>query len=199
MSEPSTYRRTQSTYRRILRRETHSPRSVLAITVAVVLIVALLYLGTEIVLAMIGTRALLAAPLDMLDALAHLDDAPDGLVVGVGVGLLLIGALLIIGAATPGRRGRHQMSTERGLAVVDDEVIASALARHAAHAGDVDPDNTTVSVSRRVAGVHLVPTSGTRIRRDAVISTVAEQLEAFDLTPSLEPRIVVAERGRVGA
>jgi hypothetical protein len=52
-------------YRRVSRRETHSPRSLVAIVLAVVLILVLAWIGTEIVLALLGAPALLVAPVDM--------------------------------------------------------------------------------------------------------------------------------------
>jgi hypothetical protein len=186
-------------YGRILRRETHSPRSALAIAVAVAVIVLCAYAGTEILLAMLNRRALLAAPQDMLTALARLGTAAIALPVAIGIVLMVLGVLLIIGALTPGRRARHQLAAERAAVVVDNEVIASALARHAAHAGNADPDNTVVSVSTRQAIVRVTPTSGTPVRREAVAEAVREQLAAFELIPPIRPSVVIASGGRVGA
>ena len=68
------------TYRRIGRRETHSPRSLLAIVLAVLLIVTLAWVGTEIVIALLGAPALLVAPVDMFTATMNLTDAPTTIV-----------------------------------------------------------------------------------------------------------------------
>ncbi len=189
---------TADTYRRILRRELHSPRSVLAITVSVVVILLCAYVGAEIILAMLGYRALLTAPLDMLTALGALGSTPAGMPITVGIVLMMVGIVLLIPALTPGRRARHQLAASRAAVVVDDEVIASALARHAAHAGNAHPDNTIVSISARRAIVRLIPTSGVPVRREAVSDAVQEQLAAFELTPSLRPSILVASTGKVG-
>ena len=56
-------------HRRVLRRELHSPRSVLAIAVSVAVIVLCVFVGAEIILDMLNQRALLAAPEDMLATL----------------------------------------------------------------------------------------------------------------------------------
>lgn len=189
---------TAGLYRRILRRELNSPRSVLAITVAVVVILLCTYLGTEIVLMMLGQRALLAAPQDMLTVLGTLGSVPVGSPIVMGVVLMIVGLLLLIGALTPGRRARHKLAADRAAVVVDDEVIASALARHAAHAGNAHPDNTVVTVSRRRAIVRITPTSGIPVRRDQVSEAIQEQLAAYDVTPNLRPSIVVASTGKVG-
>lgn len=189
---------TAGLYRRILRRELNSPRSVLAITVSVIVILLCTYLGTEIALMMLGQRALLAAPQDMLTVLSTLGAVPVGSPIGMGILLMIVGILLLIGALTPGRRARHQLAAVRAAVVVDNEVIASALARHAAHAGNAHPDNTVVTVSRRRAVVRVTPTSGIPVRRDQVSEAIQEQLAAFDVTPSLRPSIVVASTGKVG-
>lgn len=190
---------TKSLYARITRRETHSPRSLLAIILAVILIVVFAWIGTEIVIALLGLPALLVAPADMFTSAVGLVDAPVAIVSTVGIVVALIGLILIIAALIPGRRARHVLDTERAATVVDNEVIASALARHSSYAGNVDPDNTTVSVTHRQADVRLTPTSGIPVSRDDVTDAVTEQLDSYGLRPPVRPRVHLAERGRVGA
>jgi hypothetical protein len=134
----------------------------------------------------------------MLSALATLGSAPVGLPIAIGVILMAIGLLLVIAALKPGRRARHQLAAARAAVVADDEVIASALARHAAHAANANPDNTVVSVSARRAVVRLTPTSGTPVHRDAVANAVEAQLQAFELTTPLRSSVVIASSGTVG-
>lgn len=189
---------TPYSYRRVLRREMYSPRSVLAIAVSVVVIVLCAYVGTEIILSILNQRALLAAPQDMLATLATLGSAPVALPIGIGSALMIIGLLLVIAALKPGRRARHQLVASRAAVVADDEVIASALARHAARAANANPDNTIVSVSRRQAIVRLTPTSGTPVHSDAVANAVQEQLAAFELTAPVRSSVVIAPSGKVG-
>ena len=190
---------TPYSHRRVLRREMHSPRSVLAIAVSVVVIVLCAYVGTEIILSMLNQRALLAAPQDMLATLGALGSAPVALPIGIGVILMIIGLLLLIAALTPGRRARHQLAASRAAVVADNEVIASALARHAARAANLNPDNTLVSVSARRAIVRLTPTSGTPVQRDAVADAVREQLAAFQLAIPVRCSVVIASSGKVGS
>lgn len=194
MSTPAPY-----SYRRILRREMHSPRSVLAIAVAVAVILICLYFGAEIILMMLNRRALLASPQTMLSTLSTLGSAPTAVPLTIGVLLMLIGILLLIGALTPGRRARHQLPSNRAAVVVDNEVIASALARRAAHVGNANPDNTVVSVSAHHATVHLTPTSGTPVQSEAVKDAVQEQLLELELYPPVRASIVIAAAGKVGA
>ncbi|GAA4192552.1 hypothetical protein GCM10022288_24960 [Gryllotalpicola kribbensis] len=195
MSAPAPY-----SYRRILRRETHSSRAVLAIAAAVAIILLCLYAGAEIILMMVNHTALLAAPQDMLSALSTLGATPIAVPVTIGILLMLLGVLLIIGALTPGRRARHQLLPSiRAAVVVDNEVIASALARHAAHAGNTHPDNAVVSVSAHRAVIHLTPTSGTSVRSDAVENVTREQLASFELYPHVHASVVINANGKVGA
>jgi hypothetical protein len=189
---------THATYARIIRRETHSPRSLLAIILAIVVIVVVAWIGTEIVLSLLGQPALLIAPAGMLTSTLGLIDAPQGVVVAAGVVAAVIGLVLIVVALSPGRRARHVLDTERAATVVDDEVIASALARHASRVGNVDPDNVTVSVSHRRAVVHVTPTSGTPVNPDRIAETVTGQLESYRLHPTVAARVQIAEKAEVG-
>ncbi|TFD63570.1 DUF6286 domain-containing protein [Cryobacterium ruanii] len=185
-------------YRRISRRELHSPRSAAAITVAVLIMLLCGWLGTEIVLHLISQPALLATPGGLAEGVASASTAPVPLLTVLALGCALVGLMLVAVAVTPGRRARHLIDSERTVTVVDDEVIASALAGRAAHAGGVDPDNTRVSISRRLATVHLVPTSGLPVHRDTVLGAVREQIDGLNLRPPLQSRVDVALGGRVG-
>lgn len=190
---------THSLYRRIVRRETHSSRSGLAVVLAVALIVVFAWVGTEIVLALLSRPALLVAPVDMFAATMGLVDAPAGIVASAGIAGAAIGVILIVVGVSPGRRARHVLDTQRAATVVDNEVVASALARCASRAGNVDPDRTTVQVSHRQAVVHLTPTSGTPLNRERVVQTVMGQLHSYGLQPPVRARIRVAEKAEVGA
>ncbi|NQX12758.1 hypothetical protein HQQ80_14060, partial [Microbacteriaceae bacterium VKM Ac-2855] len=127
---------TSALYRRLVRRETHSPKSVLAIVLASVLIVVCLWLGAELVLGLLGQPALLVAPVDMLVAVGMLGEVIPSVLAAIGVVVALLGLILVIAAVSAGRRARHSIDMERVAVVVDNEVIASALARHASTAGN---------------------------------------------------------------
>ena len=188
-----------ATFGRISRRELHSPRSAVAISVAVVLILLCGWLGTEIALRLVGQPALLATPADLAAGAASASTVPKPTLAVIAAGCGLLGLVLLIVAVTPGRRARHLIDSERAVTVVDDEVIASALAGRAARVGGIDPDNTRVSISRRLATVHLVPTSGQPVHRDPVLGAVRDQLDGLNLRPPLQSRVVVAVGGKVGA
>jgi hypothetical protein len=189
----------RSTYQRISRRELHSPRSVAAITLAVLTGVVCLWLMTEIVLHLLGRPGLVATPAEIAHTVAGAEAAPPALVGGIGVAAVVIGALLLFVALAPGRRSRHLLAIERGVTIVDSDVIASALARDAASAAGVAPGNARVTVTSREVTVHLTPTSGIPVNRTAALTAVQAHLHALGLRRVLRPRIVVGTGGKVGA
>ena len=188
-----------SLYSRISRRETHSPRSLLAIILAVLLIIVAAWIGTEIVLSLLAQPALLVAPVDMFNSALGILEKPAQYVGIAGVIVAVLGLILLIAGLAPGRRARHTLTSTRTATVADNAVIASALARHAARAGHVSPDNVTVSVSHRRADVHLVPASGVPVDAAAISAAVNEQLEQYNLKPSVTAKVRIAENGKVGA
>ncbi|MCI0158733.1 DUF6286 domain-containing protein [Leifsonia shinshuensis] len=190
---------TGSIHARIQRRETHSPRAILAIVIATILILVFAWLALELMLSLLHLPALLVAPTDMLTATARLATYPPAVVASAAVLVTVIGLVLIIAALAPGRRARHLIDTERAVTVVDNEVIASALARTAAEAGGVARDNALVTVSYRRAVIRITPTSGVPVSFAAVTEAVTEQLQSFGLRPPVTARVVIDAAGKVGA
>jgi hypothetical protein len=189
-----------SPYSRILRRETHSPRSALAISLAVVLILVLAWIGTESVLALLGQPALLVAPVDALAAALALPTAVlSGALLAAGIVTALVGLVLALLAILPGRRARHTAPVGRTAVVIDNTVIASALARTASRAANIDPDQVVVTVGHRTATVTVRPTSGFVVDKGAVTAAVDAQLAQLDLTPSVRATVVIDKKGVVGA
>ena len=185
--------------RRVLRRETHSPRSALAITVALGVITACVFVLIEIVLQLIGRGPLLFAPTDAVRAAAEPAGGMLPLLVPLGIGVAVLGLLLVLAAVLPGRRTRHSLSTDRLAVVIEDEVIASALARSTATVAGLAPGAVRVTVGRRLALIRLTPTSGTRVDQARVTEAAAATLARIGPRPGLEHRLLVAATGRVGA
>jgi hypothetical protein len=192
--------KTTALYRRIVRRETHSPRCAAATTVAAVLILLLVWIGVESVLAVAGVAPLLANPRTMIAALASLPDsvAPP-LLVTAGAVLAMLGLVLVVLAVAPGRRARHASSVGRTAFVADDRAIASSLARTASRTARVDPDQVIVSIGRRRATVDVRPTSGFPVDAAAVQTAVDAALASYALSPTIRASIRVAREGTVGA
>ncbi|QIS38134.1 DUF6286 domain-containing protein [Clavibacter capsici] len=189
---------TDSTYRRLVRRETHSSRSGIAVTLAVILILVLAWLGTEAVLQAVGAAPLLVAPADAVTASVDAVSAPAGWLVAAGVVAALVGLVLVVVGLKPGRRGRRGASSARTAAVVDDRVIARSLARTASYAGGVSPEQVDVSVAHRTALVRLTPTSGRTTDVHAVEEAVRAELAGYDCAPALTAKVTLAQEGKVG-
>jgi hypothetical protein len=183
---------------RVLRRELHSPRSGIAIPLALLAIVALAWVGTESVLAALGRPALLLTPTAMASGVRGLAGVQPGTLIAVGAVLALIGLVLVVVALAPGRRGRHVVGTGDTAVVVDDAVIASALVRTASGTAGISPDRAVAHVGRRSATVRLTPVSGVPIDREAVQRDVQAAAEGFALTPSVRTRVVIDRNGKVG-
>ncbi|NRD27402.1 DUF6286 domain-containing protein [Frigoribacterium sp. VKM Ac-2836] len=190
---------TASLYKRIVRRETHSSRAGIAITLAVLLIIALAWIGTESVLAAVGTAPLLLAPTDLVGSTLDAASAPVGVLTAIAVVVALVGLVLIIVSLAPGRRGRRGAKAERTVAVVDDRVIARSLARTASYAGDVDPSQVSVSVGKRKALVEVTRTSGRQTDVRSIDEAVRDELGGYDFSPALRHKVKLFEKGTVGS
>ncbi|MDQ0680262.1 hypothetical protein QFZ30_003644 [Arthrobacter pascens] len=83
--------------------------------------------------------------------------------------------------------------------VVDDEVIASALARSARLAANVTPEQVMVVVSQRQVTVSVRPTSGVPVEESSVLAAVQEELREMALVPLPEVRVNVSTSGVIGA
>lgn len=188
---------TPALYRRVVRRETHSPRSGLAITIAIVLALVLAWLGTESVLAAIGQRPLLVAPKDIVTAVLTAATAPAPLLVALGVVAAIVGLVLILMSLAPARQGRRGSTSDRTAVVVDDRVIAQSLARTAAYAGEIDPSQVSVSVGTRSARVDVTPTSGRAVDKREIQEAVDAEVASYDYRPALRATVRLSEKGVV--
>jgi hypothetical protein len=187
-------------YRRILRRETHSPRSGFAIALAVVLILVLAWIGTESVLALLGRPALLVAPEDSLGSVLGLPTLiTSSGIIGAGSAVAVIGLLIVLVALLPGRRARHTGVVGRTAVVVDNVVVASALARVASRTANIDPDQVVVTIGHRAVDVNVRPSSGFPVDDARVLTAVQEALITFELTPPLRAKVTIEQKGVVGA
>ena len=185
--------------KRVVRRQTHSPRTVWTVVVLVLLIVGAAYVGTELILWIAGAAPLLVAPTVAVEWVLALPRAePEAAVIAAGVVIMLVGLLLAWLALAPGRRAKHALavgseSTGRAV-VVDNGVIASALAEELRRELDVSAGGVTVGIGHRVADVTVRPEPGQHIERADLRSRAERALAAYDLTPRLSVRARVARR-----
>jgi hypothetical protein len=113
----------------------------------------------------------------------------------------MVGLFFLLNAVLPGRRARHVLNAGGSSAamVVDDEVIASALARSARLAANVTPEQVMVVVSQRQVIVNVRPTSGVPVTENAVLAAVQDELREMSLDPLPEVRVNVSTAGVIGA
>ena len=187
---------------RILRRETHSSRAAVAVAAAVLVMVIAGYGLLEAGVHAVGQPAWLIEPQLAAERLVALPAGIPALLLGViGAVLAMIGLAFLLNGILPGRRARHLL---RGRAtgpavVVDDEVVASSLARRARLAANVTPEQVMVVVSQRQVVVNVRPTSGVPVRHEAVLAAVRDELQDMGLDPAPEVRVNLASSGVIGA
>lgn len=183
-----------TTYRRLLRRETHSPRTgaAVAVAVAAILIAAGVCAGGA-ALAIGSLRTTATTVDDLLDVV----DGPAGAAIAAGaVVVALAGLWLIALAVLPGRRARHGRASDRAAIVVDDGALADAVADAVALRSGIPRGRVRASVGRRTAVVRITPTTGVDLPRDAARDAAAEAADAAGF--AVRPTVVVAERGVIG-
>ncbi|WP_194762315.1 DUF6286 domain-containing protein [Microbacterium sp. UFMG61] len=176
--------------RRVVRRETHSPRTVAMFVAVVLLILALAYIGLEIVLSLAAQPALLLGPAAAGGWLVGLPTAqPAGLVIAGSVVLALIGLVFIVLAITPGRLSKHTLEAGDRAVVVDNGVIASALAQHVSEETGLARENVTVGVGHRSVDITVRPGAGIPLEASAVKSAAEAQLQNYRLGTAVRTRV----------
>lgn len=191
--------------RRIVHRETHSNRAGIAIFAAVLVAGLAAYGLLEAAVHAIGQPAWLIEPQVAAERLVDLPAGITPLLLGaIGAVIAMAGLIFFLNGVLPGRRARHPLALPGRNAghhavVVDDEVIASSLARRARLAANVTPGQVMVVVSHRQVLVNVRPTSGVPVEQDAILAAVADELEQMDLQPAPEVRINLTPSGVIGA
>lgn len=189
---------------RVVYRETHSPRAVVSVVAAALVLVLAAYGVLESGVHAVGQPAWLIEP---QVAAQRIVDLPAGtsplLLAAIGGVLAMVGLIFLLSGILPGKRARHLLAggREEGLpaVVVDDEVIASSLARRARLAANVTPEQVMVIVSQRQVLVNVRPTSGVPVDPDRVLEAVRDELDQMLLEPAPVPRVNVTPSGVIGA
>src|SRR6478672_26339 len=179
--------------RRITYRETHSTRAAVSVVAAALVLVLAGYGVLESGVHAVGQPAWLVEP---QVAAQRSVDLPAGipplLLAAIGAVLAMLGLIFLLNGILPGKRARHVLAGESGeglpAVVVDDEVIASSLARRARLAANVTPDQVMVVVSQRQVLVNVRPTSGVPVNPERVLEAVRDELDQMLLEPAPVPR-----------
>ncbi len=185
---------------RILKRETQSSRAAAAVIAAVLVIVLCGYALLETAVRAVGQPPWLVDPETAAEQIAALPRGVPPLLLGaLGAVLVMVGLFFFLNAVLPGRRARHLLQDRRAAVVVDDEVIASALARRARLAANVTQEQVMVVVSQSRVFVNVRPTSGIPLSPDRLQAAVLAELEEMGPSPMPEVRVNVASAGVIGA
>ncbi len=184
-----------SVYRRVVRRETHSPRAGAAITVAVAIMLIAIAARLAAVHVIVHPPVW-AAMRTGFDEAAGLRSAVRYTLLASGVVAVLIGVLLVVLALRPGRRPRRRLASSRAAVIADDKAIARSLARAAAEAAGTARSQIEVVLGRRWATVRVTPTAGVSLDREAMAEAVAQAGTVYGITR--HPRIIVMHKAVVG-
>ncbi|MDQ0754437.1 hypothetical protein QFZ61_000424 [Arthrobacter sp. B3I4] len=185
---------------RVLVRETTASRAPASVIAAILVIAVCAYALLETAVRAVGQPPWLIDPQTAADRITALPAGVPPLLLGViGVVLFVAGLFFFLSAVLPGRRARHVLADPRAAVVVDDEVIASALARRGRLAANVTQEQVMVVVSRNQVQVNVRPTSGVPLRAADVQAAVEAELREMGLTPMPEVRVNVAASGVIGA
>ncbi|AJT43212.1 hypothetical protein UM93_16180 [Psychromicrobium lacuslunae] len=183
----------------MLRRETHRSRAVSSVLVASLAILTLGWLGTETVLHLLKQPALLASPAQMAAWLLNLPNntLPIGLILA-GIGIGLVGLALLVIALGSGRKPKRALSSERNALVVDDAVIASALARSASQLARVQTAQVFAQVQNGRAKVEVRPTSGISLDAQSIQHGLEQEVRSWQLAENLKLVVSINRQGAVG-
>lgn len=179
--------------RRVVRRETHSPRSVAFALVVLVAIILALYVAVELVLALAAQPALLVRPVAALEWLAGLPgNAPVAAGVAGGLVVAAIGLWLVVLAVAPGRLSKHEVDAGGRVAVIDNGVLAAALAQRVSDEIGVVRDRVTVGVAHRSVDVTVRPGAGIPVDKTQVTSLADAEIAALKLARPVRTRVRIA-------
>lgn len=185
---------------RILKRETRSSRAGMAGLAAVLVVAACVYALLESALRAIGQPPWLIDPQTAAERLIALPEGISPLLLGsLGGVVAMVGLIFFLNAVLPGRKSRHVLSDPRAGVVVDDEVIASALARAARTAANVTQEQVMVVISQRQVMVNVRPTSGVPVHEERILAAVEHELQNMAPSPMPTVRVNVATSGVIGA
>lgn len=179
---------TNAVLKRIVRREMHSPRTVPAVIVLVLIALTAVYAGIELVLRLLGASPLLISPGAALTWLQEVPHQREGMIVAGGFLVVVVGTMLIWFALGPGRRPKHELEVSSHAVIVDNGVIASAVAERVRRELDLSKGAVVVGVGHRSADVTVKPEPGQSVDRYQV-STIAEaELSGYRLSPPVKVR-----------
>lgn len=178
--------------RRVVRRESHSPRTVAVFIAAILVILALIYVGVEIVLHLLAQPALLLGPGAAFTWLVGLPTAtPPAILIAVGAVIAIVGLIVFVLAIKPGRLPKHEMTWGDRAVLVDNGVIAASLAQRISDETGLPRDQIVVGVAHRSVDVSVRPSAGETLDEARVREIAQAELDGYQLTPTVRTRVRV--------
>lgn len=179
---------------RVVRRETHSPRTVMTVVVLVLVVAAAVYAGIEIVLHLLRVPPLLVTPGAAVAWVEALPTAePQPAIIAGAIAVSVAGVLLLWLAIAPGRRPKHSLGVSEHAVIVDNGVIASAVADRVRRELDLPKGAVIVGIGHRAADVTVRPEPGQVIDRGRVRSVAENELDGYASSPRLKVRARVLQ------
>ncbi|MFC6352526.1 hypothetical protein ACFP6B_01265 [Rothia nasimurium] len=167
------------------------------VLLALLLIVLLIWLGTELVLAVLGLAPLLFSGEEIFSAFFS---APQLLspALGIALGLLLalLGIFLLFLACAPGGLKRHSSRAGGRFAfLLDDKALAASLSAAIRKQTGLGRDQVVTRISPRQVVLTLTPTSGHRLDAQELTRLAQATLDSYALKPALEARVRIEKQG----
>jgi hypothetical protein len=115
---------------------------------------------------------------------------PVAFIVG-GIVLAVLGLIVLVLALKPGRLSRHEMAWGERAVVVDNGVVASAIAQHLSNESGIARDDIVVGVAHRSVDVTVRPPVGIPVDEAQLRRIVDEEVSAYKLTPAVRSHVRV--------
>lgn len=180
-------------------RELTSNRSPAAIVAATLTILLCGYALFEALLMALDQDPLVATPETWWHWIATLPESANPyLLAGGGLALIALGLTLCVQGIREGRLARHSIRCEDAVLIVDDQVIAAALARRARLEATVGQGQVLVVIHGDHIEVQIRPTSGTPINREAVVASLEDELRINMIEPEPQVKVHISASGVIG-
>ena len=190
---------TSPALRRVIRRETHSPRTVAMIIAVVILVLGLAYVGVELILYLASQPALLIGPAAAWSWLLGVPSEPPGsLMVAGSIVLAAIGVLLVWLAIAPGRLSKHTFADEDRAVIVDNGVIASSLAQRLSEDTGLAREAILVGVAHRRIDITLRPDAEVALDTADVRAIADGEISSYRLSRAVRTSVRVDRREEKG-
>ncbi len=178
-----------SILRRVVRRESHSPRTAWAVIVLLLVVAAIACAGVEIVLHLMDAAPILVAPGAALSWAAALPEtAPRATLIGGGAVAVVVGLGLGWVSVTPGRRPRHRLGASPHAVLADNSTIASAVAEQVRRDLDLPRGAVVVGLGHRSMDVTVTPEPGQVIEKEQIRSAAEREITSYELSPRVRVR-----------